>query len=91
MGAVPAGRRQGRGTEIAGSDAALVSSHAAELTTSLQQIGQIMYEQADAETQSEAAAHETDDPSLPDRLRHAARIERENVSNLRRQRDEAVA
>ena len=29
-------RRQGRGTEIAGSDAALVSSHAAELTTSLQ-------------------------------------------------------
>jgi metallo-beta-lactamase family protein len=28
-------------------------------------------EQADAETQSEAAAHETDDPSLPDRLRHA--------------------
>ncbi len=29
-------RRQGRGTEIAGSDAAFVSSHAAELTTSLQ-------------------------------------------------------
>ena len=29
-------RRQGCGTEIAGSDAALVSSHAAELTTSLQ-------------------------------------------------------
>jgi len=27
--------------------------------------------QADAETQSEAAAQETDDPSLPDRLRHA--------------------
>ena len=28
-------------------------------------------EQADAETQSEAAVHETDDPSLPERLRHA--------------------
>ena len=28
-------------------------------------------EQADAETQSEAAAQETDDPSLPERLRHA--------------------
>ena len=28
--------------------------------------------QADAETQSEAAVQETDDPSLPDRLRHAA-------------------
>ena len=27
--------------------------------------------QADAETQTEAAAQETDDPSLPDRLRHA--------------------
>jgi len=28
-------------------------------------------EQADAETQSEATAHETDDPSLPERLRNA--------------------
>lgn len=28
-------------------------------------------EQADAETHSEAAVHETDDPSLPERLRHA--------------------